>query len=70
MEVCTPFDGLTGFPGQILEQVVRVCGGMLVFTALHLAELSGSRENGLKVVGCAERHAAILPAKRLDRDAV
>lgn len=60
----------TGFPGQILEQVLRICDGMLVFAALHLADLSGNRSNGLAVVGLAERHSAALPSTRPGRDAV
>lgn len=60
----------TGFPGQILEQVLRICDGMLVFVALHLAELSGNRANGLAVVDLAERHSASLPPKRPGRDVV
>ena len=60
----------SGFPGPLLTQNIKVCDGMLVFTALHFGELSGNLANGMIVIDCAAHHTACVPPLRVDESAV
>jgi hypothetical protein len=54
----------TGFPRPLLQQALKACDGLLVFTAMHLGVLSGDLTNSLSIVDVATRHSACLPPHR------
>jgi hypothetical protein len=54
----------TGFPGALLQQTVRASDGLLVYTAMHLADLSGDDTKGMVIVVAATRHPDCLPPHR------